>query len=110
MESELTRRAIVSLALSVALSATVASFAESLAKPLSYRLPDETAAFRPGPGVEQAQNNCAACHSADYINFQPPNKGTAFWDAEVEKMIKAYRAPIGEKDAKSIADYLARTY
>ena len=102
----MTRRAIISLALSMALSSTGAS----PARPLSYRLPGETAAFRPGPGVEQAQNNCAACHSADYINFQPPNKGTAFWDAEVQKMIKAYHAPINEKDAKSITDYLAKTY
>ena len=102
----MTKRTIISLALWAALAAAGAS----LAKPLSYMLPDETAAFRPGPGVEAAQNNCASCHSADYINFQPPNKGQAFWDAEVQKMIKAYHAPIDEKDAKSITDYLAKTY
>ena len=65
--------------------------AATLAKPLSYKLPDETAVFRPGPGVEAAQSNCAACHSADYINYQPPKKGQAFWDAEVQKMIKIVR-------------------
>jgi mono/diheme cytochrome c family protein len=81
-----------------------------LAKPLSYQLPDETAAFRPGPGLEVAQSNCAACHSAEYINYQPPQKGHAFWEAEVQKMIKAYHAPIDAEDAKTIADYLARTY
>jgi mono/diheme cytochrome c family protein len=97
---------IISLALLAALAATGAS----LAKPLSYVLPDETAAFRPGPGVKTAQDNCAACHSADYINFQPPNKGAAFWDAVVQKMIKVYHAPINENDAKSISDYLAKTY
>jgi len=102
----MTKRTIISLALWAALAAAGASLAE----PLYYMLPEETAAFRPGPGVEAAQNNCASCHSADYINFQPPNKGQAFWDAEVQKMIKAYHAPIDEKDAKSITDYLAKTY
>ena len=102
----MTRRAIIFLASWAAFAATGAS----LAKPLSYALPDETAVFRPGPSVEAAQNNCASCHSADYINFQPPNKGQAFWDAEVQKMIKVYHAPIDEKDAKTIADYLAKTY
>jgi sulfite dehydrogenase (cytochrome) subunit B len=82
----------------------------ALAEPKTYELPDETATFKPGPGVEFAENNCAACHSADYINFQPPKKGAAFWEAEVQKMIKVYHAPIEEADAKAIADYLAKTY
>jgi len=102
----MTKRTIISLALWAALAAA----SSSLAKPLSYVLPDETAAFRPGPGVNAAQNKCTSCHSADYINFQPPNKGPAFWDAEVQKMIKVFHAPIDANDAKSIADYLAKTY
>ena len=80
------------------------------AKPLTYELPEETAALRPGPGVEAAQNNCLSCHSADYVAMQPPQKGRAFWEAEVAKMIKIYHAPIEEADAKAIADYLAQTY
>ena len=100
------RRTIISLALWAALAAA----SPSLAKPLSYLLPPETAAFRPGLGVDAAKNNCTACHSADYINFQPPNKGPAFWEAAVQKMIKVYHAQIDENDAKSIADYLAKTY
>jgi len=43
----------------------------STAAPVSYALPEETAAFKPGPNLEVVQNNCAACHSADYINTQP---------------------------------------
>ncbi|WP_088348595.1 MULTISPECIES: cytochrome c [Rhodomicrobium] len=76
----------------------------------SYDMPEETAVFKPGPGVEHAQNNCVTCHSADYINFQPPKMGSAFWDAEVQKMIKVYHAPIDEAEAKGIAEYLAKTY
>jgi hypothetical protein len=65
--------------------------------------------LKPGPGVETAAV-CKACHSADYITIQPRGKGKAFWQAEVQKMIKVYKAPIGEDDAAVIANYLASTY
>jgi mono/diheme cytochrome c family protein len=94
-------------ALCIALLA-ICSFAR--AEPVSYDLPEETAVLRPGPGMDAAQSNCVACHSADYIAMQPPKRGKAFWEAEVTKMIKTYGAPITEADAKVIADYLAQTY
>lgn len=80
------------------------------AQPMTYQLPDETADFKPGPGVENAQNNCMTCHSADYISTQPPKKGEAFWSAAVNKMIKTYHAPIEESEIKAIVDYLSATY
>jgi sulfite dehydrogenase (cytochrome) subunit B len=80
------------------------------AKPLTYTLPEETATFRSGPGMETAQQNCVTCHSVDYVNTQPPNRGRAFWEAEVTKMIKVYHAPISDADARAIADYLATAY
>ena len=80
------------------------------AKPLTYVLPEETAALRPGPDMETARDNCMSCHSVDYINTQPPGRGSEFWEAEVKKMIKSYHAPISEADAKTITDYLAKTY
>jgi sulfite dehydrogenase (cytochrome) subunit B len=82
------------------------------AKPISYKLPEETAAFKPGPNLEAAQNNCTACHSADYIKTQPegPKYKKDFWQAEVTKMIKLYGAPIDEADVPRIVDYLASTY
>ena len=84
----------------------------SLSKPLTYTLPDDTAQLKPGhgPGYEAAQNNCAACHSVDYINTQPPGRGVAFWQAEVTKMTKVYRAQISEEDTRIIAEYLAQAY
>jgi mono/diheme cytochrome c family protein len=106
MEGVMTKRMTILLACGAWLALT----GVTLAKPLSYKLPDETATFRPGPGVEAARNNCAACHSADYINFQAPKMGQAFWEVEVQKMIKLYHAPIDGKDAKTITDYLAKTY
>jgi len=81
----------------------------AIAAPMVYQLPPETAELKPGPGVETAAV-CQACHSADYIATQPPGKGKAFWQAEVQKMIKVYKAPIGEDDAAVIANYLTATY
>ena len=86
-----------------------ASASSALAEPMVYQLPPETAELKPGPGVETAIV-CTACHSADYISTQPSGKGKAFWQAEVQKMVKAYKAPIGEDDAATIANYLAATY
>jgi mono/diheme cytochrome c family protein len=82
----------------------------ALAEPVTYDLPEETAVLKPGPGIDTAQSNCVACHSADYIGMQPSKSGKAFWDAEVSKMIRIYGAPISEADAKIIAEYLAQTY
>jgi len=91
------------------LLALVAISAPAVAGPVTYRLPDETATFKPGPGVETAVV-CQACHSADYISTQPSKKGKAFWQAEVQKMIKVFKAPIAEADAATITDYLATNY
>jgi mono/diheme cytochrome c family protein len=82
------------------------------AAPVSYTLPDETAAFKPGPNLEVVQNNCTGCHSADYINTQPrgPKFKKDFWQAEVTKMIKLYGAPVDDADVSKIVEYLAATY
>ena len=81
------------------------------AVPVVYKLPAETAAFKPGPNLDVVQNNCLGCHSADYVNTQPPNaKKKEFWQAEVTKMIKVYGAPISDADVPKIVEYLAATY
>jgi sulfite dehydrogenase (cytochrome) subunit B len=86
--------------------------AEVAARRIPYKLPEETASFRPGPNLEVVQNNCTGCHSADYIEIQPrgPKFKRDFWQAEVAKMIKVYGAPINEADIGKIVDYLAQTY
>ena len=82
------------------------------AAPLNYAVPEDTAAFRPGANLEVVQNNCTACHSADYIRTQPRGERFKkdFWQAEVTKMIKVYGAPIDEADVGKIVDYLTATY
>jgi sulfite dehydrogenase (cytochrome) subunit B len=85
---------------------------EADAKPVSYKLPNETATFKPGPNLEVVKNNCTACHSADYVQTQPrgPKFKEDFWRAEVTKMIKVYGAPIDQGDVGKIVDYLTQTY
>ena len=88
-----------------------AGLAGATAAPVNYKIPDEVAAFKPGPNLEVVHGNCGACHSADYIRTQPPMKDKkAFWQAEVTKMIKVYGAPIDDADVGKIVDYLAATY
>jgi mono/diheme cytochrome c family protein len=82
------------------------------AVPVVYKLPEETAAFKPGPNLDVVKNNCTGCHSADYVNTQPRNMKSKkeFWQAEVTKMIKIYGAPISDADVPKIVEYLAATY
>lgn len=95
-----------------AVIALVVAAGPAWAAPLVYTLPEETAVFAPGPGVEVVQQNCSGCHSADYVSTQPRPLAdpVAFWTAEVGKMRKVYGAPIEEKDVAAIVGYLAGTY
>jgi sulfite dehydrogenase (cytochrome) subunit B len=87
-------------------------FATVHAAPVVFTLPDETAAFKPGANLEVVQNNCTACHSADYVKTQPRGEKFKkdFWAAEVTKMIKVYGAPIEDADVGKIVDYLTANY
>jgi len=84
----------------------------ALAAPRTYDLPEETATLAPGPNHETAMNNCAACHSAEYVSTQPRNlpNPRAFWQAEVTKMRAVYGAPLDDADIPKIVDYLVATY
>lgn len=62
------------------------------------------------PGLDKVENNCASCHSLDYVLMNSPFPNATVWDATVTKMIKAFGAPIDETDAKVIADYLKKNY
>ncbi|WP_375787966.1 c-type cytochrome [Bradyrhizobium sp. Pha-3] len=90
----------------------VLSIGATMAAPVNYTLPEETAAFKPGPNLDVVQNNCTACHSADYIKTQPQGEKFKkdFWQAEVTKMIKVYGAPIDQADVGKIVEYLSATY
>jgi len=68
-------------------------------------LPPGDRMFPDGPGADAINNNCLACHSAGMVLNQP-SLPKAVWEAEVEKMRAAYKAPIDAKDVDAILDYL----
>jgi hypothetical protein len=110
----MTRAALVALTglAGLMVSAFAPGLADVGAGPIAYKLPDETAAFKPGLDMDIVQSNCTTCHSVDYIQTQPrgPKFKRDFWQAEVTKMIKVYGAPIDEADIGKIVEYLAQTY
>jgi hypothetical protein len=73
-------------------------------KSVSIDLPSGDRMFE-GPGADAANNNCLACHSAGMVLNQPALSKTQ-WEAEVNKMRTAYKAPIDSKDIAPIIDYL----
>jgi len=75
-------------------------------------LPPETAQLKPSdlPGYAIARAKCAICHSADYIQYQPPRMSQAQWTAEVQKMQRSYGAPLDADEIKLIGIYLATVY
>ena len=96
-----------------ALLAIVSSASTLLqAAPLTITLPAETAKLRPSslPGYQIAVQKCATCHSADYVNYQPPGMTLKQWTAEMGKMQHLYGAPITDDDVNKIGAYLAVAY
>ena len=88
-----------------------ATAGETLAQKKSIDLPndDAMAQLKPGPGRDGVKNNCAICHSTDYI-VRRPRMDANKWKAEVEKMRALFGAPVSAADAKAIVDYLVRNY
>jgi hypothetical protein len=74
-------------------------------KSLGVDLPPGDDLFPNGPGADAINNNCLACHSADMVLNQPA-LSMAQWEAQVNLMRTAYKAPIDPKDAGAIVDYL----
>jgi mono/diheme cytochrome c family protein len=66
--------------------------------------------LKPGAGLEAVEGNCGACHSLAYIEMNSPFLNAAGWEAEVNKMIKVFGAPIADPDARAIIAYLAKNY
>ncbi len=62
-----------------------------------------------GDGKQEVQSFCTSCHSTRYVTMQSPLPGTT-WEAEVNKMMKVYGAPIPEAAAKKITVYLQGHY
>lgn len=75
-------------------------------KSVSVDLPDSDRMFPGGAEADAINNNCLACHSAGMVLNQPALSKDV-WTAEVNKMIKTYKAPVAAEDVGPIIDYLA---
>ena len=84
----------------------------ALANAKSITLPLEAPPLKAStlPGYAKAQTNCVACHSAEYMLYQPPTAPRAYWEAMVTRMKAVFRAPIDDADMPAIVDYLVKTY
>jgi hypothetical protein len=103
------RRTLLALTLSAALLLPLAVRAKPITdlKSLKLDVPVPDKMFPDGPGADAINANCLVCHSEDHVMNQPSLTKEG-WEEVVEKMIKAYKAPISEEDASAIVDYLVR--
>ena len=78
----------------------------------SMVLPPDGVQLKPSalPGYAKAQAICAACHSAEYMQYQPATAPRAYWDAMTQRMKLVFKAPIADEDIPLIVEYLTKTY
>jgi mono/diheme cytochrome c family protein len=96
-----------------ACAATIAGAAGlALAQTKEITLPSDGAVLKASalPGYAKAQVSCVACHSAEYMIYQPPNAPRTYWDAMVHRMKEVFKAPVEDADMPLIVDYLVKTY
>jgi len=86
--------------------------AAAAVRALEIELPPETATYQasPLPGFQLVRQNCLVCHSAQYVQYQPPFSPRVYWEATVIKMKKIFGAPFADEDIPSMVDYLVKTY
>jgi hypothetical protein len=70
----------------------------------------ENVALKPGVGRDVVELHCVTCHSLDYLSMNAPFLDRQGWETEVNKMVKAFGAPIEPTDTKIIVDYLVTHY
>jgi len=99
-------------ALAVAAAFILSLACQAQAGTKSITLPPDGMQLKPSslPGYAKAQVNCVACHSAEYMQYQPPTAPRAYWDAMVKRMKGVFKAPIDDTDMPAIVDYLTKTY
>ena len=88
----------------------LAAAALTLLAAVPARSDEQPVPVKAAPGHETVENNCAGCHSLDYPRINSVFLDRKAWQAEVDKMINAFGAPIEPKDAATIVDYLASNY
>ena len=102
------RQAAATAFLALAAGLGVATLAE--AKSITLPVDGPPLKASPLPGYAKAQTNCVACHSAEYMLYQPPTAPRPYWEAMVTRMKVVFKAPIDDADSPAIVDYLVKTY
>jgi mono/diheme cytochrome c family protein len=102
--------ALPTLVVLVSLTGAFATPAQATVK--TMMLPPDGIELKPSSlqGYAKAQANCVACHSAEYMAYQPPSAARPYWEAMVKRMKAVFNAPLDDADIPDIVDYLARTY
>jgi cytochrome c553 len=98
---------ISTLTIALLVSAPARSEDRLVLKSTTVDLPAGDSLFPGGASAEAINNNCLACHSADMVLNQPALP-KATWEAEVHKMISAYKAPVDDADVPAIVAYLEK--
>jgi len=79
-----------------------------LVAPMAFA--DEAAVrLKEGAGKGLVEENCALCHSLDYIPMNSVFLDRKGWEGSVAKMIK-FGAPVTPEEAGKIVDYLTENY
>ncbi|MFL6662769.1 MAG: cytochrome c, class I [Rhizobacter sp.] len=93
-------------------AALAAAGVPARAVPKTIQLPADGVQLKssPLPGYAKAQAQCVACHSAEYMRYQPSTAARPYWDAMVKRMKAVFNAPIADADMPDIVDYLVKTY
>jgi mono/diheme cytochrome c family protein len=97
----------------IALGITLLAFSgAAAATPKTIALPPDGVMLKesPLPGYAKAQANCVACHSAEYMRYQPATAPRPYWEAMTKRMKAVFNAPIADADMPQIVDYLVKTY
>lgn len=100
------------VAAGLTLVATAAAMMASAAAQRTFTLPPETAVYKESslPGYRLVQRNCIGCHSAHYVQTQPPTLARTYWENTVKRMKKPFGAPFPDQDIPAMVDYLVKTY
>ena len=79
---------------------------------LDIVLPAETARYAENglPGYPLVQQHCLVCHSAHYVQYQPPSSSREYWTTIVKKMQHPFGAVFPDTDVAPMVDYLVKTY
>ena len=76
------------------------------------QLPADSEQLKPSalPGYAKAQAQCVACHSAEYMLYQPATAPRGYWENMVKRMKAVFKAPVDDADIPDLVDYLVKTY